>query len=150
MTVYRWILIRMINISDRCSRKNRTHNFVFSVCYPENFSIYELIFRKRGTTGKATFLQYFAAHKRFDSIYLPDSKYKNTDTQTHNVYCLLLLTAVLKYFSARQQCKTNTLLYFHSETEDLYVSIICIYINNRNGTFCRLKLQQWLGARAIT
>ena len=84
----------MINISDRSSRNNANCNFMFIECYSENLAIYEINLRKRGTTGKATCdstLRY-----RKDAICLLDNKCKYTDTQSRHMYCLLMLTDVVK------------------------------------------------------
>ena len=52
MTVSRWIILRMRNVSDKCCRGNQnTHYYVEQLFFFENPVIYEIMLKKLGRSG---------------------------------------------------------------------------------------------------
>jgi len=89
MTIPRSFLITMRNVSDKSCTENQNTHFVFSNFPPENRAVYEIMWKKYCTAGRATDDNMAHAHCVLDTY-----GYKHTLTicNTYYIYTAVMVT----------------------------------------------------------
>ena len=114
MTIYRWILLRMRNISNKRSWENQTTHFQFSNFLPENRAVYEIMLKSVVETKRPQMAIWGGAlHAKLIRLY--GHKHKPVPVDPHPLTHAQALT------HARVQ--THTYTHTHTHTQK-YVVII--------------------------
>jgi hypothetical protein len=120
--------LRMRHVLDNC-RKDQNTYCTFSNFFSEDRAVYEI---------KLNVEKYGRARQDTDDTIIrciKDSICKNTDKHSFST-----VNSRAKCFVAQQQCKGNSLLHFHVNTEHFCIVDNYIYVNNKKGTYCCVSM----------
>ena len=97
MTISRWILLKVRNVSNQCCRGNQNTHFVFNNVL-QNRAVYEIMSKKPGGAREAARDNMYAGRKHTPT---PSRTYAHTHTRVQHKYVILIAFPGQKWFNER-------------------------------------------------